>query len=83
MRAFTIAIRVLLAVVAGVVAFFFGLFLPLWVMMAVGKDPGNIAGGFLTIGIGTPIGLVCWISAGVIVFTKMRLGTESRKGLHP
>ena len=85
MRAFTITIRVLLGVVAGVVAFLFGLFLPLWVMMAIGKDPGDIAGGFLTIGIGTPIGLVCGISAGVFAFTRIRLGfgAGSRRGLPP
>ena len=66
------AVRVVLAIGIGALAFLLGLFIPLWTMMAVGKDPGNIGGGFLTLGIGIPIGLVCGIAGGWFCFSKTK-----------
>jgi len=67
-----IGARILLALVVGGLGFVAGAFAPLWVMMAKGKDPGDIAGGLLTMGIGFPLGLACGIASGWFCFTKTK-----------
>ena len=72
MKALRIALRILLAVVAGGFTFAFGSFAPLWVMMAIGKDPGDIAGGLFTLGIGLPLGLICGTAGGWFIYAKTK-----------
>jgi hypothetical protein len=72
MRIVNIIFRVLLSIAAGALAFFVGLFLPLWTTMLIGRDPGDIGGGFLTLGIGLPIGLASAAAAGWFSFTRTR-----------
>ena len=62
--------------VVGAIAFVFGLFLPLWTMMLIGRDPGDLAGGILTIWAGGPIGLLLGIATGVVSFNKLRILTN-------
>jgi hypothetical protein len=77
MSALTVAWHVLVALLIGVVVFFLGLFLPLWTLMLVGKDPGNIGGGLLTVGIGAPLGSACGVFAGIFWFRKLRSWRET------
>jgi hypothetical protein len=72
MKGALITVRILAAIVIGAFAFVLGSFAPLWAMMAIGRDPGDIGGGLLTIGIGLPIGVVCGIVAGWYFFAGTR-----------
>jgi hypothetical protein len=44
------------ALLIAAIAFSVGLFLPLWTLMLIARDPGNIGGGLLTMWIGGPVG---------------------------
>ena len=72
MSALTTVWHGVLAFFVGVMAFFLGLFLPVWTLMSIGRDPGNIGGGLLTIWIGGPFGVVCGLAAGIFSFRKLR-----------
>jgi hypothetical protein len=72
MKVTLITVRILAAIVIGVIAFVLGSFAPLWTMMAIGRDPGDIGGGLLTMGIGLPVGVVCGIVAGWCFFAGSR-----------
>jgi len=76
MNAALIAVRILAAIVIGAFVFVLGSFAPLWTMMAIGRAPGDIGGGLLTMGIGLPVGVVCGIVAGWCFFA----GTRPSKG---
>lgn len=57
-------------------AFFVGLFIPLWFLIAVGKDPGNIGGGLLTMGLGFPMGIAFAVAAAWFCFRKTKFLNE-------
>jgi hypothetical protein len=71
--------RLLVAIVIGSIMFLVCLFIPLVLMSAFRGDPGDIAGGFLTICIGLPVGLVGGIGSGIVAFRKIALSQGSRK----
>ena len=57
----------------GIVMFFVCVFVPLFVISAVRGDPGDIAGGILTIFVGFPIGLLGGLGFGVFAFKKIQI----------
>jgi hypothetical protein len=66
-------LRLLVAIVTGSIMFFVCLFIPLVLISIFRRDPGDIAGGILTIFIGLPIGLIGGIGSGVVAFRKVAL----------
>ncbi len=65
-------LRLLIAVIIGIVMFAVCAFIPLFVISAVQEDPGNVGGGILTILVGFPIGLIGGIASGAFAFKKLR-----------
>lgn len=55
-----------------------GMFLPVWAMTLIGKDPGKTGGGILVIGIGIPLGLAFGIRSGILAFKKSGSRDASR-----
>jgi hypothetical protein len=51
--------------------FFVCLFVPLFLISAVRGDPGDIAGGILTIFVGLPVGLLGGLGCGAFAFKKL------------
>jgi hypothetical protein len=49
-----LALRLVIALIIGITMFFVCMILPVFVISIVRGDPGNIAGGLLTISIGAP-----------------------------
>ena len=64
-------LRLLVAVVIGIMMFFVCLFIRLVLISVLRGDPGDIAGGILTICIGLPVGLIGGISSGIFAFRKI------------
>ena len=71
MRFGRLALRILVAVAISTIAFVVGLFLPVVIHDSIYGDSG-IGGGFITIGIGLPLGLLCALSVGILSFKKIR-----------
>jgi hypothetical protein len=66
-----LALRLVIALIIGITMFFVCMILPVFVISVVRGDPGNIAGGLLTISIGAPLGLVGGVFFGILSFRKI------------
>jgi hypothetical protein len=64
-------LRLFVAMVAGIAMFLICLVIPLFVISALRGDPGNIAGGILTIFVGFPIGFLGGLFSGIFAFRKI------------
>jgi len=53
--------------------FFVCMILPIFLITVFRGDPGNIAGGLMTISIGAPLGLVGGVFFGILSFRKIEL----------
>lgn len=78
MKIVWMSLRLLFTTLTAALAFAVGLFIPLWALIAIGKDPGNIGGGLLTMGLGFPIGIAFAVAAGWFGFRKTKFLNESQ-----
>ena len=68
-----LALRLAIALIIGITMFFVCMILPIFLITVFRGDPGNIAGGLMTISIGAPLGLVGGVFFGILSFRKIEL----------